>query len=43
MEFVLDAAPSPECDIALLILYPAFSQISSKIKDENAVFCGISV
>lgn len=35
---MLDAAPGPECDVALLIFYPAFSQISSKRKDENAGF-----
>lgn len=38
LEFMLDAAPGPECDVALLIFYPAFSQISSKRKDENAGF-----
>lgn len=38
LEFMLDAAPSLERDIALLIFYPAFRQISSKRKDGNAGF-----
>lgn len=38
---MLDAAPSLECGIALLIFYPAFSQISCEIKAENAVFVQI--
>lgn len=35
---MLDAAPSPECDIALLLFHPAFS---SEIKGENTVFLRI--
>lgn len=41
LEFVLDAAPSLECDTALVIFYPAFSQVSCEIKDENAGFFGV--
>lgn len=35
---MLDAAPSPECDIALLLFHPAFS---SEITGVNAVFLRI--